>query len=58
VLGCARARDIHDIVMRATVTLKQQPGDVMILDNFRFMHGRNAFTGPRDMQTVMADAAF
>ena len=32
--------------------------DVVVLDNYRFMHGRNAFEGKRVMNAIFADAAF
>jgi alpha-ketoglutarate-dependent taurine dioxygenase len=35
-----------------------QAGDVEVLDNYRVMHGRRSFEGPRVMHTIMADAAF
>jgi alpha-ketoglutarate-dependent taurine dioxygenase len=30
-----------------TAAIALQPGDVAVVDNFRYLHGRNAFTGPR-----------
>ncbi|MGE0387605.1 MAG: TauD/TfdA family dioxygenase [Gammaproteobacteria bacterium] len=39
-----------------TVGFPWQPGDVMILDNVHTAHGRNPYTGTRNVQVVMIDA--
>jgi alpha-ketoglutarate-dependent taurine dioxygenase len=50
--------DVQDAVRRATEAHDLQAGDIVLLDNYRFMHGRNAFEGERVMHTIMADARF
>jgi alpha-ketoglutarate-dependent taurine dioxygenase len=40
----------------ATVALPWQKGDVMVLDNILAMHGRNPFTGPRDIQVALLES--
>jgi alpha-ketoglutarate-dependent taurine dioxygenase len=50
--------EVHEAVVRATEVHTLQPGDMIVLDNYRVMHGRRTFQGPRVMHTIMADAAF
>lgn len=50
--------EIHAAVASATEAHALAAGDVVAIDNYRFMHGRRAFEGPRVMHTIMADAAF
>lgn len=50
--------DVHAAVECTTEVHAIQPGDIEVLDNYRVMHGRRAFDGPRVMHTIMADAAF
>jgi alpha-ketoglutarate-dependent taurine dioxygenase len=38
----------------ATVAFDWRAGDLLILDNMRWAHGREPFTGPREVWTVMA----
>lgn len=35
------------------VTLKLQPGDVLVVDNHRCLHGRTAFDGPRALERIL-----
>ena len=39
---------IKDAADPVTFNTEWQPGDILILDNSRFMHGRNAITEPGD----------
>jgi alpha-ketoglutarate-dependent taurine dioxygenase len=48
--------EVHAAVAHATEVHPVQACDVVVLDNYRFMHGRRAFEGDRVMHTVMADA--
>lgn len=54
----ALVQEVHDAVARATEAHAIAAGDVFVIDNYRYMHGRAAFDGERVMQTIMADAAF
>ncbi len=40
----------------ATIREPWQPGDLMLVDNVRTAHSREAFTGPREVLVGMADA--
>lgn len=50
--------DVHEAVVRATETHDQEAGDLIVADNFRVMHARKAFEGPRVMHTIMADLRY
>lgn len=50
--------DVHAAVVAATEVHAIAPADIVAIDNYRFMHGRRAFEGPRVMHTIMADASF
>lgn len=50
--------EVHAAVVRATEVFPLEPCDVVVLDNYRVMHGRRAFEGPRVMHTIMADASW
>ncbi len=45
---------VYDALDRLTVAFPWRNGDVLILDNLRIAHGRNPFTGARDVQVFMA----
>lgn len=50
--------DVHASVTRATEVHPLAAHDVLVLDNYRVMHGRRAFEGKRVIHTIMADASF
>lgn len=50
--------EVSAAVYQSTETHPIEAGDVVVLDNYRFMHGRKAFEGERVMHTIMADASF
>lgn len=50
--------ELHAAVERATEVHALEAADVVVLDNYRVMHGRRAFEGPRVMHTIMAEAGF
>jgi alpha-ketoglutarate-dependent taurine dioxygenase len=39
--------DLLDIALRHTLTIDTLAGDVLVIDNWRVMHGRTAFDDPR-----------
>lgn len=49
--------EVHAAVVRATEVHALEARDVVLLDNYRVMHGRRAFEGTRVMHTIMADAS-
>ncbi|MEJ7596930.1 MAG: TauD/TfdA family dioxygenase [Kofleriaceae bacterium] len=48
--------EVHAAVVSSTETHQTRACDVIVLDNYRVMHGRRAFEGERVMHTIMADA--
>ena len=50
--------DVHAAVTRATEVHPLAACDVLVLDNYRVMHGRRAFEGNRVIHTIMAAASF
>ncbi|HEY4059816.1 MAG TPA: TauD/TfdA family dioxygenase [Kofleriaceae bacterium] len=50
--------EVRASVGRAIEVHAIEAGDVVVLDNYRFMHGRNAFEGKRVMHAMFADAQF
>ena len=50
--------DVHAAVARATEVHPLEARDVLVLDNYRVMHGRRAFEGNRVIHTIMAAADF
>jgi len=44
---------LYPILEEVTVAFPWRAGDVMILDNIYSFHGRNAFTGTRDVQVAL-----
>jgi alpha-ketoglutarate-dependent taurine dioxygenase len=49
-------RALYPLLDAATVALPWQDGDVMMLDNILAMHGRNPFTGHRDVQVALLES--
>ncbi|MGH3587388.1 MAG: TauD/TfdA family dioxygenase [Pseudonocardia sp.] len=47
---------INGVYERHTVREPWQEGDLMLVDNVRAAHGREAFSGPREVLVAMADA--
>ena len=50
--------EVAEVARRETEVHTIEAQDVVVLDNYRFMHGRRAFEGDRVMHAIMADAAF
>lgn len=46
---------LRGAIDRHTVALQLRPGQGYVLDNYRWLHGRQAFTGRRVMQRVIAN---
>lgn len=46
---------VNETYEAATAREPWQPGDLLILDNIRTAHGRDPFTGPREVLAAMAD---
>jgi hypothetical protein len=44
---------LYDAIDRLIVAFPWSAGDVMILDNFLVAHGRNAYSGERDVQVAL-----
>ena len=44
---------IHRILEEVEISWKWQDGDVMILDNLQVAHGRNPFSGPREILVAL-----
>jgi alpha-ketoglutarate-dependent taurine dioxygenase len=44
---------LYPVLEEVTVAFPWRAGDVMILDNIYSFHGRNAFTGTRDVQVAL-----
>jgi len=47
---------VHACFDGATAAMGWRPGDVLVLDNMRFAHGRAPFKGQRKLHVAMADA--
>lgn len=47
---------VQDAFNSTTCAMGWRPGDVLLLDNMRFAHGRAPFTGARKLHVAMADA--
>ena len=43
----ADLQHIDDLVMDNLVSVLMEPGDVVLVDNYQVMHGRDVFTGER-----------
>ena len=48
-------RHIHDTLDRHTIKVAWQPGDVLLIDNMRYMHGRMPFKGKRKLHVALGD---
>ncbi|KAB2379131.1 TauD/TfdA family dioxygenase [Actinomadura montaniterrae] len=51
-------QDIIDAAERVEIAIPWRPGDVVMVDNSRVMHGRRPFTGDREIYTRFAYANF
>lgn len=51
-------REIEAAVQNSTFCFDWEEGDILILDNQRFMHGRNKYRGNRDIRVSMAGNFF
>lgn len=49
--------ELDRLVMTISKPIKWGPGDVALLDNTRFLHGRNSFEGPRELHVKYGNAA-
>ncbi|HWS55027.1 MAG TPA: TauD/TfdA family dioxygenase [Pyrinomonadaceae bacterium] len=49
------AEEIRETYSRAAVAFDWQQGDILLLDNFLASHGREAFSGPREILVAMAE---
>ena len=47
---------IREVYMRESSSFAWRRGDVLLIDNMRFAHGRSPFTGDRELLVAMADA--
>jgi hypothetical protein len=47
---------IHEVLEANSAGVEWQAGDVLFIDNMRFMHGRRPFTGERKLHVAMAQA--
>jgi alpha-ketoglutarate-dependent taurine dioxygenase len=43
----AQLKEMDEVTMRNTRYVKMREGDVVLLDNYKTMHGRNVFDGTR-----------
>lgn len=46
---------VHDVLNRNTLKVEWQPGDLLLVDNMRFMHGRMPFEGSRKLHVALAN---
>lgn len=47
---------LNEVYDTHSLSERWQPGDLMLVDNIRTAHGRERFTGPREVLVAMADA--
>ena len=52
-LTAAQAQALADAMDRVTVVFPWSSGDILFVDNHRVAHGRNTFTGLRDVQVAL-----
>jgi alpha-ketoglutarate-dependent taurine dioxygenase len=55
-IGADIVQVINEVYEAHTVRERWQAGDLMLVDNVRTAHGREAFEGPREVVVAMADA--
>ena len=55
-IGEEAVQVINQVYEAHTVREPWQAGDLMLVDNIRAAHSREAFTGPREVLVAMADA--
>lgn len=46
---------VHEVMTTHTIPVEWQAGDVLIIDNMRFLHGRLPYTGTRKLHVAMAE---
>jgi hypothetical protein len=46
---------LNDVYQQHTVREPWQPGDLLVVDNLRSAHSREAYTGPREVLVGLAD---
>lgn len=47
-------KTVQDVLTEHTLPVQWQPGDVLIIDNMRYMHGRLPFEGTRKLHVAMS----
>jgi Taurine catabolism dioxygenase TauD, TfdA family len=52
-LSDAEAKTIKDLYSRVELSWRWQDNDVLILDNLQVSHGRNPFSGPREVMVAL-----
>lgn len=52
----ALVSSLYPVLSEQTVAFAWSHGDVLLIDNFRTAHGRNAYTGRRDVQVALLNA--
>lgn len=55
-IGPDIVQSINEVYETNTVRERWQPGDLLLVDNIRTAHGRERFSGPREVLVGMADA--
>jgi amino acid adenylation domain-containing protein len=53
--SCAVLDHLRAVTARHVVAFPWRTGDLLVLDNMRFAHGREPFSGPRQIFAAMAD---
>lgn len=54
-IGADVVRTINEVYDASTVRERWEAGDLLLVDNIRTAHGRDAFEGPREVVVAMAD---
>lgn len=52
-IPAAFVSSLYPVLAQATVAFSWSHGDLLLIDNFRTAHGRNAYTGRRDVQVAL-----
>jgi len=47
-------KTVHKVLTEHTLPVQWQPGDVLLIDNMRYMHGRLPFEGTRKLHVAMS----